>query len=78
MAQGSESKYRLIPSFIALTRSVFNQRNNDLKRFGHAIAFALHPRDCRFRRVYSASNRRFIEHELDKIKYPILLNEIPK
>ena len=77
MAQGSESDYRLLPSFIASTRSVLNLRNNDLKCFGHAIAFALHPTDWRSRRVYSASNSWFIEHGLDKIKYPVLLTEIP-
>ena len=38
MALGSESDYRLLPSFIASTRSVLNPRNNDLKSFGHAIA----------------------------------------
>ena len=77
MALGSESDYRLLPSFIASTRSVLNTRNNDLKSFGHAIAFAVHPSDWRSRRVYSASNSRFIEHGLDKIKYPVLPNEIP-
>ena len=77
MAQGSESDYRLLPSFIASTRSVLNPRNNDLKSFGHAIAFALHPTDWRSRRVYSASNSRFIEHGIDKIKHPVLPNVIP-
>ena len=77
MAQGGESDYRLLLSFIASTRSVLNPRNNDLKSFGHAIAFAFHPTDRRSRRVYSASNSPFIEHGLDKIKYPVLPNEIP-
>ena len=77
MAQSSESDYRLLPSYIASTRSVLNPRNNDLKSFGQAIAFALHPRDWRSRRVYSASNSRFIQHGLDRIKYPVLPNEIP-
>ena len=45
MAQDSESDYRLLPSFIASTQSVLNPRNNDLKSFGHAIPFALHPTD---------------------------------
>ena len=77
MAQGSESDYRLLPSFIALTRSVLNPKNNNLKSFGHAIAFALNPTDWKSRRVYSARNSRFIEHGLDKIKYSVLLNKIP-
>ena len=65
MAKGSESDYRLLPSFIATTRSVLNARNNDLKSFGHAIAFALHPTNWRSRRVYSASNSRFIKQKLN-------------
>ena len=77
MALGSESDYRLLPSFIASTRSVLNPRNNDLKSFGHAIAFALHLTDWKSRKVYSASNSRFSQHGLDKIKYPVLPNEIP-
>ena len=77
MAHGSESDYRLLPLFITSTRSVLNTRN-DLKSFRHAIAFALHPTDWRSRRVYSASNSRFIEHGLNKIKYSVLPNEIPE
>ena len=78
ITHGSESDYRLLPLFIALILSVLNPRNNDLKSFGHAIAFALHPTDWRCRRVYSASNTRFSQHGLDKIKYLVLLNEIPE
>ena len=51
--------------------------NNDLKSFGHAIAFALHPTDWSSRIMFSATHCRFIEHSLDKIKYPVLPNEIP-
>ena len=39
MAQGSELDYILLPLFIASTFSVLNLRNNDLRSFGHAIAF---------------------------------------
>ena len=77
MAQCSESDYRLLPSFIVSTRSVLNPMNNDLKSFGHAIAFALHPTDWRSRRIFSARNSRFIQHGLDKIQYPVLPNDIP-
>ena len=78
MAQGSNSDYRLLPSFIASTRSVLSPSIIDLKSFGHAIALAIHPTDWRSRRVYSANNSRFIEHGLDKIKYPVLPNEISR
>ena len=76
MPHRSESDYRLLPSFIASTLSVLNPRNNDLKSFGHAIAFAIHPTDCSSRRVYLSSNSRFIQHWLGKIKYPVLPNKI--
>ena len=78
MAHISESDFRLLPSFIVSTRSVLNPMNKDLKSFGHAIAFALHPTNWRSRRMFSASKSRFIEHGLDKIKYPVLPNEIPE
>ena len=76
MAQGSESDYRLLQSFIASTQSVLNPRNNNLKSFWHAIYFFLHLTDWKSRKTYSASNSRFIQHELNKIKYPVLPNEI--
>ena len=76
MAHGRESDYIILPSFIASTLSVLNPRNNDLNSFGHAIDFALHPTDWSCRRVYTASNDRFSQHWLDKIKYPVLPNEI--
>ena len=60
MAQCSDSDYRLLPSFIVSTRSVLNPLNNDLTNFRHAIVFALHPTDWRSRRIFSASNSRFI------------------
>ena len=69
MAHSSSSDYRLLLSYIILTRSVLNPRNNDLKSFGHATAFALDQTDWMSRRVYSASNDRFIQDGLDKIKY---------
>ena len=76
MAQCSESDYRLLPSYIVPTCTVLNPINNDLKSFGHAIVFALHPTDWRSRRNFSASNSRFIQNGLDKIKYPVIPNDI--
>ena len=78
MAQGTESDYRLIPSFIASTRSVLNPKNRDLKRFGHAIVFAHHPTDWNSHRGQPANDSRFIQHNLDSLKYPVLPNEIPE
>ena len=76
MAQSSESNYRHLPCYIASTRSVLNPNKTDLKSFGHAIAFALHPTNWRSRRIYSTSNSRFIQYGLDKIKSPLFPNKI--
>ena len=78
MAQGSESNYRLFPSFIASTRSVLNPKNRDLRSFGHAIIFSLNPTDWNSHRGQSAKNSRFIHNKLNLLKYPVLLNEISK
>ena len=76
MAQGSESDYWLLPSFIVSTRSVLNPRNRDLKSFGHAIIFAHHPTDWRLHRGHPANKSRFHQHSLNSIKYPVLPNDI--
>ena len=78
MAQGTESDYRLLPSFISSTRSVLNPKNRDLKSFGHAIVFAHHPTDLNSNRGQSANDSRFIQHNLDSLKYPVLPIEIPE
>ena len=51
--------------------------NNYFNSFEHAIAFPLYPTDWKSRKIISASNSRFIQHGLDKIKYPVLPNDIP-
>ena len=78
MAQGSESDYRILPSFIASTLSVLNSMNSYLKSFKHTVVFALHQKDWSNRRVFSANNYRLINYRLDKAKYLILQNEILK
>ena len=60
MAQSSESDYRLLPSFILLTRSVLNQINQDLKSFGHAIVFAHYPTNWNACREQLAKEERLI------------------
>ena len=78
MAQNTESDYRVLFSFIASTRSVLNPKNRDWKSFGHAIVFAHFPTDWNFHRGQPANDSRFIQHNLDSIKYPVLPNEIPE
>ena len=76
MAYSSESDYRLLPSFIALSISVLNQKNYDLNSFGQAIAFAFHLTDWKCCWSFSACNNRFTQHKWNNLKYPVLLNKI--
>ena len=76
MVQCSESDYRLLPSFIASTRSVLNPMNRDVKSCGHATVFASHPTDWNTDCGQSANNSRFNQHELHWLKYPDFTNEI--
>ena len=77
MAQFTESVYRRLPSFIASTRSVLNQKNRDLKSFGHAIIFAHDQTDWRLHRGHPAKESRFHQHSINSIKYAVLPNDIP-
>ena len=67
----AKSDYRLLPSFIASTRSVLNPMNCDVKSFGDSIVFAPHPTDWNSDRRKPANNNRFIQHDLDSDKYPV-------
>ena len=78
MAQGTESDYGQLPLFIASTRCVLKTKTRDLKSYGHAIVFAHPPTDWNSNRGQPANNSRFIQHNLDSIKYPVLPNEIPE
>ena len=44
-------------------------KNRDVQSFGHAIVFAPHPTDWNSDRSQPANNNRFIQHELDSVKY---------
>ena len=78
MAQGSESDFRLLPSFISSTGLVLNPKHRDLKSFGHAIVVASNPTDWTFHRGQPAKEFRFNQYRLNSIKYPVLPNDIPK
>ena len=73
----AQSDYRLLPIFLQSKLAILNPRNNDLKSFGHAIAFSFHPSDWTNKPFKQASETRFREHGLNKVKYPVLLEEIP-
>ena len=78
MAQNTESDYLLLTLFIDSTRSVLNPKNRDLNSIGHAIVFAHYPTNWNSHRGQLANNNRFIQHNLDSLKYLVLPNEIPE
>ena len=53
------------------------RQNFDQCSFGHAIAFFYHPSDWSDHPFKPATEKRFIQHGLNKIKFPVLLEEIP-
>ena len=72
------SDYRLLPRFLISKGAVLNPKNEDNRSFGHAIAYFYHPNDWGsnpFRKAPLPD--RFVQHGLDKIKYPVKLDEIP-
>lgn len=77
MVQNSESDYRLLPSFITLTRLILNLENHNLKSFKHAIVIAHNPTDWRFHHVQPANVFLFHKHGLNSIKYSVVPNKIP-
>ena len=77
MASNSESDYRLLPKFLFSKRAILNPKNNDHRIFGYALMLAFHPKDWK---IYSSKpeiDQHFHIHGLDKLKYPVLLDEIP-
>ena len=76
MALSTESDFRLLPKFLLSKRAIINPQNNDHRSFGYAIMFALHPNDWRFYRTKPHLDINFEKHRLDKLKYPVLLNDV--
>jgi hypothetical protein len=72
------SDYRLLPEFIYSTRSVLNPKNHDNKSFGHALVYFYHPNDWGVHPDWPTIpiQERFRQHGLDKINYPVTLQDI--
>lgn len=69
--------YSPLPDFITSKRAVLNPMNDDDRSFGHAIVYALHPNDWGHNQFQNPHPDRFVQHGLDKIKYPVLVSDIP-
>ena len=77
MSLTSVSDFRLLPTFLVSKRAILNPKNIDHRSFGYAIMFSFHPNDWRFYKSKPELDGNFEKHELHKIKYPVLHEEIP-
>ena len=73
----SESDFRLLPKFLQSKTAILNPQNNDLRSFGYAIIYAFHPSDWYYSRSHIPLEERFAQHGLDKINYPVKIQDIP-
>ena len=73
----TESDYRLLLKFLVSKRAILNPKNNDHVSFGYAIMFAQNPKVWREYSSKPKMNIYFEQLGLNKIKYPVLLNEVP-
>jgi hypothetical protein len=73
----AECDYRMLPKYLISKRAILNPRNNDHRSFGYAIMFSLNPKDWRMYALNPQNDNQFHQHGLDKIKYPVLIDEIP-
>ena len=71
------SDYRLLPKFLVSKREILNPKNIDHRSFGYAIMFAQNPKDWREYSSKPSMDINFEQLGLNKIKYPVLLNEVP-
>ena len=77
MKLNTESDYRLLPKFLVSKRAILNHKNIDHRSFGYAIMFALNPKDWREDSSKTEKDIHFKQLGLNKIKYPVLFEEIP-
>ena len=78
MSLNTESDFRLLPTFIQSKRAILNPMNNDHCSFGWAIVLFFHPNEwnmCKFNPSQQMMHR-FKQHKLDKIKYPVQIEDI--
>jgi hypothetical protein len=77
MALTTEIDYRMLPKYLLTKRAILNPRNNDYRSFDYAIMFALNPNDWRICALNPQNKFKFTNFGLDKLKYNVLLVEIP-
>jgi len=80
MSTYTETDFRLLPKFIQSKRAILNPINNDHCSFGYAIVLYFYPNEWRICRskvlLTQRLRQRFAQHELDKIKYPVQIDDI--
>ena len=71
------SDYRLLLKFLVSKRAILNPKNIDHRSFGYAIMFAQNRKDLREYSSKPSMDIHFEQLGLNKIKYSVLLNEVP-
>jgi len=74
----SESDFRLLPKFLQAKKAIMNPKNTDRRSFGYAIALYFHPSDWRDNPNHLPKEERFYQHNLDALKYPVTVEDIPQ
>ena len=77
MSSISVSDFSLLPRYLLSKRAILNPKTIDYRSFGYAIMFSFHPNDWKLYKYKPDLDGNFEKHGLHKIKYPVLLEEIP-
>ena len=72
----TSSDYRLLLKFIVSRRAILNPKNINHRSFSYSIMFVSNPKDWREYFSKSSMDIHFEQLGLNKIKYPVLLNEV--
>ena len=70
-------KFRELPPFLSKKHAIINVQNADNRCFGYALLSALEPAESHPHRP-SNYDRYFERRRLDKLQYPVTLNQIPE
>ena len=70
-------KFRELPPFLSKKRAIINVQNTDNRCFGYALLSALEPAQANPHRSTNYDHY-FTRYGLDKIQYPVTINQIPE
>jgi hypothetical protein len=77
MGLTNEGDFLMLTKYLISKRAIINLRNNDHRSFGYSIIFAFIPNDWRIYARNPQNDYKFNKIGLDKLKYPVLIDELP-